>query len=111
MSDTYQAVYDAVRSRIGGGNLSDALESAIRSENIGGYAQNAFDGIAQTFADYNMPSVMFKPVLIQDGDSWLAIYGDLPTGVVGSGKSPAEAMADFDVQWFKAAVVPQKKTN
>lgn len=101
MSDTYQATYDAVRSRIGGGNLSEALESAIRNENLGGYAQNAFDGIAQAFADYNMPSVMFKPQLTRDGDAWLAIYGDLPTGVVGSGNSPAEAMAAFDKAWFE----------
>lgn len=111
MSDTYQAVYDAVRSRISGGNLSDALESAIRVENIGGYAQNAFLEIAQIFSGYNAPSAIYKPVLTQDGNAWLAVYGELPTGVSGCGNSPAEAMADFDNAWFKAAVVPPKKSN
>ncbi len=35
MSDTYQAIYDAVRSRISGGNISDAVESAMRDAGIG----------------------------------------------------------------------------
>jgi hypothetical protein len=39
-----------------------------------------------------------KPV--QDGNAWLAIYGDLPSGVVGSGDSPELAMADFDRAWY-----------
>jgi hypothetical protein len=53
-----------------------------------------------------LPHVLMRPTLIQDGNAWLAIYGDLPTGVVGTGSTPAEAMADFDAAWTKPAVAP-----
>lgn len=53
-----------------------------------------------------LPHVLMRPTLVQDGNAWLAIYGDLPTGVVGTGKTPAEAMADFDQAWTRPAVAP-----
>lgn len=53
-----------------------------------------------------LPHVLMRPTLIQDGNAWLAIYGDLPTGVVGTGKTPAEAMADFDAAWNRPARTP-----
>lgn len=31
MSDSYQAIYDAVRSRISGGNIADAVTEVARS--------------------------------------------------------------------------------
>ncbi|MDK2579412.1 hypothetical protein [Citrobacter portucalensis] len=43
--------------------------------------------------------MMYRPTLTQDGDKWLAVYGDLPTGVVGIGSSPEEAMRDFNRAW------------
>lgn len=33
--DTYQPIYDAVRSRLSNGDIGAAIESALRSENIG----------------------------------------------------------------------------
>jgi len=33
-------------------------------------------------------------------DSYQAIYGDLPTGVVGTGETPTKAMAAFDQAWL-----------
>lgn len=53
-----------------------------------------------------LPHVLMRPTLVQDGNAWLAIYGDLPTGVVGTGSTPAEAMADFDAAWTRPAVSP-----
>lgn len=53
-----------------------------------------------------LPHVLMRPALIQDGNAWLAIYGDLPTGVVGTGTTPAEAMADFDAAWTRPARTP-----
>jgi len=102
VSDTYQAIYDAVRSRISGGNISDAVSEACR---------NAFDishtvsMLSQEFsmAAYNMgePSAIYKPTLTIDGDHWCALYGtDLQSGVSGFGKSPAEAMIDFNKNWY-----------
>lgn len=46
------------------------------------------------------PSAIWRPALTQDGDHWIALYGeDLAVGVVGCGKTPEEAMADFDRAW------------
>jgi len=53
-----------------------------------------------------LPHVLMRPTLIQYGNAWLAIYGDLPTGVVGTGSTPAEAMADFDAAWTLPARTP-----
>ena len=39
MSDTYQATYDAVRSRVGNGDIGAAVESAMHSMNIGHYVE------------------------------------------------------------------------
>lgn len=99
--DSYQPIYDAVRSRIGGADAGDVVERAVRQ---------AFDisiqmaGVTQDFsiAAYEMsrPSAIYKPVLSIDGDQWCAMYGvNLQEGVAGFGKSPAEAMAAFDKSW------------
>ncbi len=50
-----------------------------------------------------LPHVLMRPSLTQDGNAWLAIYGDLPTGVVGTGETPAAAMHDFDNAWNRVA--------
>lgn len=101
MSDSYQAVYDAVRSRISNGDIGSAVESAMRNENFGHYFQQACYEMQSAAQEHGRPSTVFKPTLTQDGNAWLAIYGDLPTGVVGVGDSPAAAMTDFDASWYK----------
>lgn len=46
------------------------------------------------------PSYLYRPALSLDGNKWCALYGvNLHDGVAGFGNSPAEAYADFDVQW------------
>lgn len=62
---------------------------------------NAAASASQTEAMRQTPHVLMRPSLIQDGGSWLAIYGDLQTGVVGTGATPAEAMTDFDAAWAR----------
>ncbi len=101
MSDTYQAVYDAARSRMQNGDIGSAVESAIRDANVSFYFEQACHGIAESFYGYSVPSAIYKPELTKDGNAWLAIYGDLPTGVVGCGDTPEQAMADFDKRWTK----------
>jgi predicted RNase H-like HicB family nuclease len=68
-----------------------------------GYFQRIYFNVATEFQNtaecMREPSVMYKPTLSQDGNKWLAIYGDLPTGVVGVGNSPEEAMRDFNRAW------------
>jgi hypothetical protein len=49
---------------------------------------------------------MYRPVLSQDGNAWIALYGEnVAVGVVGTGSSPEEAMYAFDTVWFKKATL------
>lgn len=101
MSDSYQAIYDAVRSRIGGANISDAVESAMRSAGIGDQAYSVGQAALQAVACYVEPSAIYRPSLKIDGSQWCALYGDnLQDSVAGFGDSPALAMANFDKNWY-----------
>lgn len=66
---------------------------------------NAAEAAFQSEMARQLPHVLMRPALTQDGNAWLAIYGDLPTGVVGTGATPAEAMASFDKAWISVAKV------
>lgn len=100
MADTYQAVYDAVRSKISGGDIGSVAREIMRDAFDISWQKEAIKTEFLNVAfEMQRPCVVFKPTLSQDGNAWLAIYGDLPTGVVGTGSSPAEAMADFDRAW------------
>lgn len=100
--DSYQAIYDAVRSRVSGGNIGDAVENAIRDANLSHYVERAANAIQCAAAEYERPSVLFRPRLSIDGNQWCALYGDnLQDGVAGFGDSPANAMWDFDRNWSK----------
>jgi hypothetical protein len=103
MSDSYQAIYDAVRSRIRGCDVSQVVENAAR---------NAFDTgrlfpiLQQEFCiaagEIARPSAVYRPSLGPDGSKWCALYGeDLMNGVAGFGDTPEEAMRDFDHNWMK----------
>ena len=60
---------------------------------------------AQQMNDYSYqcervaPHVIHNAQVIKDGNAWLCILGDLPTGVVGVGDTPKEACDDFDRAW------------
>ena len=48
------------------------------------------------------PHALYRPKIFLDGNKWCALYGEnLQDGVAGFGDSPADAMADFDANWFK----------
>ena|ERR1700688_1703603 len=103
MTDSYQAIYDAVRSRISGGNIGDAVrEAALRGLD----ASHAIAMLQQQFdlTAYEMrrPSVLYRPTVAPDGSKWCALYGpDIMGGVCGFGDTPAAAMDDFDKNWIK----------
>jgi hypothetical protein len=100
--DTYQAVYDAVRSKISGGNITQAVMDAIRESNIAFYAEQACRSAQEAANEHSRPCILFKPVLSLDGNKWCALYGsNLQEGVAGFGDSPAEAMYAFDAEWNK----------
>lgn len=101
--DSYQAIYDAVRSKISGGNVGDAIESVCRDafdiSHMKAILQQEFCIAA---AEMARPSAIYRPSVAPDGNKWCALYGeDLMQGVSGFGDTPAEAMADFDQNWWK----------
>ena len=98
--DTYQPIYDAVRSRINNGDIGSAVESAIRDANLSHYVERAFYAVQEAGNEHCRPSVLFRPSLSVDGNQWCALYGDdLQSGVAGFGDSPTSAMLDFDKSW------------
>lgn len=100
MSDTYQAVYDAVRSRIGSvsaGEIYDVVRTAFDMGNLLPMLQQEVGIVG---GEMVRPSVLMRPTITLDGNAWCALYGeDLQVGVAGFGKSPADAMTDFDTKW------------
>lgn len=113
MTDTYQAVYEAVRSKLSSGNIGDAVQSAMRDANISFYADQASEAIKQVAFEYLRPSVLFRPALSADGNQWCALYGEnLQEGVAGFGDTPAAAMYAFDDAWLNEKLPSkQQKDN
>lgn len=57
--------------------------------------------IQAAVTSYERPHVMYRPAIYIDGNQWCALYGeDIQSGVSGFGDSPAEAMHDFDKNWY-----------
>lgn len=106
MADSYQAIYDAVRSRIQGGDIGVAVEAALREafSNADHRMQCVAENYAAAAFEQMRPSVLYRPALSIDGNQWCALYGeDLQAGVAGFGDTPALAMQDFDKQWSDCA--------
>lgn len=102
--DTYQPIYDAVRSLLSNCDVGSAIETAMREANVGHYAMQAAESIRQAAGEYERPSVMMRPKLYPDGNAWCALYGEnLQEGVAAFGDSPAEAMRAFDKAWYAKA--------
>lgn len=103
MSDTYQAVYDAVRSRFGSCDINAAIRDSIHLDGsyaIDGVKQDAMYAIESVRQEMVRPSAIYKPRIGIDGSKWVAVYGDnIQEGVAGCGDSPELAMADFDKAW------------
>lgn len=73
-------------------------------------AENAGTSIQYAVSRYERPSAIYRPRLSIDGDQWCALYGDnIQDGVAGFGKSPNEAVCDFDRVWD--AVLPVARTE
>jgi len=102
MSDNYQAIYDATRSRIGNCSPDEAIQSSIRNMNIPHYIDMAMREIQNAGFEHQRWCVLLRPKIFIDGNMWCALYGEnLQDGVAGFGESPSKAMSDFDSAWFK----------
>jgi len=107
MSDNYQAVYDAVRSRFHGCDAGEAVERVVRESF--GMASHHMACVSQEWTsaahEHQRPSAIYRPAISIDGDQWCALYGDnLQDGVAGFGGSPELAMRDFDANWHTRLV-------
>lgn len=102
MSD-YQAIYDAVRSKISGGDISATVRDVMfQAFDISHIKQMAQQDIAIALYHYQRPSVVFRPTISVDGDQWCALLGDdLVSGVAGFGDTPCAAMEAFDQAFWK----------
>lgn len=82
--------------------LSNDWQQHVASS-IAHWSEMAKASIEAAASVYERPSAVFKPRLSIDGNQWCALYGEnLQDGVAGFGKSPADAMWDFDKNWTKA---------
>ena len=102
--DSYQAVYDATRSRISPCDGHSAIESVAREafSGIGNLAPHAQQEIYAVSHEMQRPSVIYRPSISADGNMWRVLLGeDLQSGVVGFGETPAKAMAAFDTEFWK----------
>lgn len=102
MSDNYQAVFDAIRSRFHGCDVDGAIRSVLGD--AFGMANHHMACVAQEYAyaaaQQARPVVVYKPELSKDGDQWCFLFGqNLVEGVVGFGDTPALAAEAFDKAW------------
>lgn len=99
----YQAVYDAVRSKVHWPDVERIMRDAF---DISWAQEHIKQELIITAQEYQRPSVVFKPRLYPDGKSWCALYGEnLHDGVAGFGDTPAAAMFDFDKNWREQKIM------
>lgn len=111
MSDSYQAIYDAVRSRISNGNIGEVVAEAARQAfDISWMKAQLQQDFSIAAAEMARPSVLYKPTLSIDGDMWCALLGEnFVEGLAAFGATPAEAMSAFDQAFWKEKTPAAKK--
>lgn len=98
--DSYQAIYDAVRSRVHGCDVRQAISDVFPSADISHHSAMVAEEFKNAAYEQMRPSVLFRPRVFVDGNQWCALYGkNLQDGVSGFGDSPAAAMQNFDASW------------
>lgn len=100
--ETYQPIYDAVRSKLENCDVSAAVQSAMQNMDISFYADRTATVFEESAHEMQRYSVLLKPKLFKDGNQWCALYGDnLQEGVAGFGDTPHKAMLNFDTEMNK----------
>lgn len=100
--DSYQPIYDAVRSKISGGDVGSILERAAYEKFDISFAVSIVQQEMVVAAqEMGRPAVVFKPTLSRDGNMWCALLGEnIMEGVAGFGETPAAAMTAFDNAFY-----------
>ena len=100
--ETYQAVYDAVRSRISGFDGQALIDKIAYQFDISHLKEILQQNFSIAANEMQRPSVLYRPKLSVDGNQWCALYGDnLQDGIAAFGDSPADAMSKFDREWYR----------
>ena len=103
LMETYQPIFDAVRSALSNCDVGQAIESAIRDLSLSHHAEMAAEAARCAAAEHERPCVLFHPKLSLDGNQRCALYGEnIQDGVAGFGDSPAHAMREFDKEWLQS---------
>ena len=104
MSDNYQAVYDAVRSRFSNFDSSGLIDNIASKFDISWTMSRLEETIKDAVieaAEYSR-FAMLKPTLLQDGNMWICCLGDnLQVGIAGVGETPYLAIIDWNKAFHK----------
>lgn len=95
MSSDYEAVYNAVKTRL---NQVDFEGIVSRAFDISYARATVEQELLITVSQWARPSAIYRPRLTKINGGWVAVY----YGVLGNGRTPDEAMQSFDTNWRKA---------
>jgi hypothetical protein len=102
MSDSYQAIYDAVRSRIQGANVESAVREAM---DFSWQKERMVECFREATVEMQLPSVLYRADIRQETDGrWSCCY----SGVVAFGRSPAEAASHFNYYAWLGQPTPEQ---
>lgn len=103
--DTYQAIYDAVRSKISGFDGNRLADEIAQKFDISYAVEAVKYEFVNAAYEQQRPSTLFKPAISMDGNQWCALYGEnLQDGLAGFGDTVAKAMDDFDKNWSAQSI-------
>jgi len=110
--ESYQAIYDAVRSRISGFDSQQLIQEISRHFDI----SHAVDMVKHEFLvsayAQSRPFVLLKPKVYADGNQWCVLYGEtIQEGVCGFGETPAKASQDFDNNWNNQTLTSKQEES
>lgn len=98
--DTYQAVYDAVRSKMGYIDPERIVHAVADKFDFSYARQQMVQSFEIALSEWTRPCVLFKPQLrvkIKDSmNVWSVYYNNVLMGV---GDTAEKAMESFDVNW------------
>ena len=99
--DSYQPIYDAVRSRISGFDAQELIDRISSKFDVSTHVDMVMNEFLCVAQEHQRPCVLFRPKLSIDGNQWFALYGsDLQDGIAGFGDTPELAMIDFDKNYY-----------
>ena len=109
--ETYQPIYDAIRSRVHSCDVGEVVMRAAREAfDTGNLVPLAQEAIGILTHAYDRPSAVYRPTISLDGNMYCALYGaDLMAGVAGFGETMEKAMWDFDQNWYKQSAPKMKQ--